>query len=180
MLRFEKESEPGILHDFICGIDAMDDFIHGDLGVFLKKDPSYQFFVVREDSSGEIIAMYVISNGIFIDYDNQFSYLPFGQRWGYLDDELELHEGTMFPTLEIDYLAVRKDIRGRGYGKRIISELNYLASQKGLFFITVEAYYEHDYSAIPFYEKSGFFPLQEISSEENTIRMALRVTSDNK
>ena len=162
MLRFVKESDAEILHDW-------------DLQSFLNNDPSYQFIIVREEDSGDIVAMCVISNGIFIDYDNQFTYLPFGQRWGYLDDDLELHEGTMYPTLEIDYIAVRKDLRGRGYGTRVISKLNDMATNKGLFFITVEAYYSNDYSAIPFYEKSGFFPLQEKTPEENTIRMAMRV-----
>ena len=31
------------------------------------------------------------------------------------------------------------------------------------------------YSAIPFYEKQGFFALQEYSDEYDTLRMALRV-----
>jgi len=50
-----------------------------------------------------------------------------------------------------------------------------MAAQKDLFFLTVEAYYDNNYSAIPFYEKNGFFPLQELSPNNNTLRMAMRV-----
>lgn len=175
MLQFSKESDAKILQDFTCGIDAMDEFIHGDLSTFLNNDPSYQFYVAREQESGEIVAMYVISNGIFIDNNKEFNYLPFGQRWGYLDDELELREGTMYPTLEIDYLAVREGFRKQGYGREVISELTRTATNKGLYFLTVEAYHDEEYSAIPFYEKTGFFPLQELSPESNTLRMAMRI-----
>lgn len=142
MLLFSRESNANILQDFECGIDAMDAFIHDGLGYFLENDPSYQFYIARDGESKDIVAMYVISNGIFIDNNDEFSYLPFGQRWGYLDDELELHEGIMYPTLEIDYLAVRKDLRENGYGRQIMSD---------------------------------FFPLQELSPEENTLRMAMRI-----
>ena len=143
---FSKESDAKILHDFECGIDAMDEFIHGDLDSFLKNDPRYQFFVVREKESG-----------------------------GYLDDDWELHESTKYSTLEIDYLAVKRELRERGYGRQIIKELSRMAAQKDLFFLTVEAYYDNNYSAIPFYEKNGFFPLQELSPNNNTLRMAMRV-----
>lgn len=175
MLLFSKESDAKILHDFECGIDAMDEFIHGDLDSFLKNDPRYQFFVVREKESEQIVAMYVISNGIFIDNNNEFNYLPFGEPWGYLDDDWELHESTKYSTLEIDYLAVKRELRERGYGRQIINELSRMAAQKDLFFLTVEAYYDNNYSAIPFYEKNGFFPLQELSPNNNTLRMAMRV-----
>lgn len=81
----------------------------------------------------------------------------------------------MYPTLEIDYLAVRKDLRGKGYGSEIMAELVKKAKSKNCYFLTVDALHIKGYSAIPFYEKNGFFALQEYSDESDTLRMALRV-----
>jgi len=86
-----------------------------------------------------------------------------------------MHSGTMYPTIEIDYLAVRKDLRERGYGTEILTEITEAARRKGSYFLTVDAYHDREYSAIPFYEKLGFFALQEFSEEHETLRMAKRV-----
>ena len=45
MLRYSQESSADILKDFECGIQIMDNFIHGTLGSFLKRDPSYCLYV---------------------------------------------------------------------------------------------------------------------------------------
>ena len=52
-----------------------------------------------------------------------FQDVPHGDAWGYLDDNGAIQNGAMYPTLEIDYLAVRKDMREMGYGTAIIAEL---------------------------------------------------------
>lgn len=174
MLRYSKELSAVILKDFECGIQTMDEFIHGSLETFLRKDPRYNFYVAVEDNLG-IVAMFVTSAGIFVDHDGEFEDLPFGKPWGYMDEELEMHSGTMYPTIEIDYLAVRKDLREKGYGTVILEKISNDAKLKGRFFLTVDAYHDRGYSAIPFYEKCGFFPLQEFSEEHDTLRMAKRV-----
>ena len=38
-----------------------------------------------------------------------------------------------------------------------------------------DAYHDAEYSAIPFYEKCGFFALQELSKDYDSLRMARRV-----
>ena len=174
MLRFSKESSADILTDFECGIHVMDEFIHGSLNVFLQNDPRYSFYVIFDDSLG-IVGMCVTSAGVFVDHDGQFEDIPFGKPWGYFDEEFQLHSGTMYPTLEIDYLAVRKDLREQGFGREIIAELLAVAAQKNCYFLTVDAYHDSEYSAIPFYEKCGFFALQEYSEDHDTLRMAKRV-----
>lgn len=174
MLRYSKEFSTDILKDFECGIQMMDEFIHGSLETFLKKDPRYNFYVAKEDGLS-IVAMFVTSAGIFVDRDGEFEDIPFGKPWGYLDEDLEMHSGTMYPTIEIDYLAVRKDLREKGYGTEILNEIANNAKHKGCFFLTVDAYHDKGYSAIPFYEKQGFFALQEYSEEQNTLRMAKRI-----
>lgn len=174
MLRFSREISTDILIDFECGIQKMDEFIHGSLDTFLKNDPRYNFYVAVEDGLG-VVGMFVTSAGIFVDHDGEFEDLPFGKPWGYMDEDLEMHSGTMYPTIEIDYLAVRKDLRERGYGTEILTEITEAARRKGCYFLTVDAYYDREYSAIPFYEKLGFFALQEFSEEHETLRMAKRV-----
>ncbi len=174
MLRYSRESSADILKGFECGIQAMDDFIHDTLASFLEKDPRYSFYVVKDDLLG-IVAMFITSAGIFVDHDDEFQDLPFGKPWGYLDDDLQMHSGTMYPTLEIDYLAVRKDLREQGIGSEIIERLSESARHRNCFFLTVDAYHTKDYTAIPFYEKQGFFALQEYSDEYETLRMAKRV-----
>ena len=105
MLKYSREDSADILKDFECGIRAMDDFIHSRLDSFLNNDSRYSFYVALDDEHG-IVAMFVTSSGIFVDHDGEFQDLPLGKPWGYLDDDFEMHSGTMYPTLEIDYLAV--------------------------------------------------------------------------
>lgn len=174
MLKYSREDSADILKDFECGIRAMDDFIHSRLDSFLKTDSRYNFYVALDDELG-IVAMFVTSSGIFVDHDGEFQDLPLGKPWSYLDDDFMMHSGTMYPTLEIDYLAVREDLREEGIGSEIIAHLSETARSKKCYFLTVDAYHTKGYTAIPFYEKQGFFALQEYSEEYDTLRMAKRV-----
>ena len=110
-----------------------------------------------------------------MDEKEEYADLPSGKPWGYIDEDLELRSCLSFPTLEIDYLAVRKDFRNKGIGHQVMLELMRLATEGDVFFLTVDAYHDTSYSAIPFYEKQGFFALQEYSVDSNTLRMAMRV-----
>ena len=174
MLRYSQESSADILKEFECGIQIMDDFIHGILGSFLKRDPRYCLYVVSEDGLG-IVAMFITSAGCFVDNKGEFEDIPLGKPWGYLDEDFQIQNGIMYPTLEIDYLAVRKDLREKGYGTTIVSELSKMAKDRKCYFLTVDAYHSKSYSAIPFYEKQGFFALQDYSDDFDTLRMAKRV-----
>lgn len=163
-----------MLDGFECGVQKMDDFIHNSLDDFLKNDPRFSFFIAEEEDLG-IVAMFVTSRGMFVDHDDEFDDIPDGEPWGYLGDNYQIQIGTKYSTLEIDYLAVRKDLQGKGYGTEIIEELSKMAQTNDCFFLTVDAYHDDDYSAIPFYEKCGFFALQEFSKEYDSLRMACRV-----
>jgi len=174
MLRFREEASTDILKGFECGIHEMDAFINDALDDFLKNDPRYQLNVVADDELG-IVAMFVISHGIFVDNDDEFQDIPFGKPWSFMDDDFQIQSGMMYPALEIDYLAVRKDVRESGYGSMIIEEISLRAKKKNFYFLTVDAYHTKGYSAIPFYEKQGFFAVQEYSEEYDTLRMARRV-----
>ena len=173
MLLYSKESSADVLDGFECGVQKMDSFIHESLDTFLKNDPRYSFFVAKEER--DIVAMFVVSSGMFVDHDGEFDDIPFGKPWGYMGEDFKMHSGMMYPTLELDYLAVRKDLRKKGYGSEIVKELSRMARSKDCFFLTVDAYHDKEYSAIPFYEKCGFFALQEFAEEYDSLRMAYRV-----
>lgn len=174
MLRYSKESSAGMLKDFECGVPSMDKFIHESLDSFLTENPSYSFYLAEEDEKG-IVGMFVTSSGCFLDRDEEFDDIPFGNPSGYIGKDCQVHFGKEYPTIEIDYLAVRKDLREKGYGSEILAELSKIAQNTGCYFLTVDAYHDAEYSAIPFYEKKGFFPLQEFSEDYDTLRMAYRV-----
>lgn len=174
MLRYSKELSADILKCFDCGIQVMDDFIHHALNDLLAENPHYNLYVASSEDCG-VVAMFVTSNGAFIDSDGSFQDLPYGKPWGYFDDNSHIQTGTMYPTLEIDYLAVRKDLQNRGFGTEIIEYLAGIASSNNLYFLTVDAYHKNNYSAIPFYEKQNFFAIQEYSDEFDTLRMVRRV-----
>lgn len=178
MLSYSREATASLLSGFECGIPLMDEFIRDQLDVFLTNNSHYSLYVIR-DGGYEVVAFFVISAGIFVDCEEEYLDLPYGKPWGYMDQNFQLHTALMYPTMEIDYLAVRKDRQNRGIGRYIISEIvRKLADEKGLYFLTVEAYHDSSYSAVPFYEKLGFFALQEYSDDSNTLRMAMRIVSD--
>lgn len=174
MLRYSKEIAPDILKSFECGVPTMDEYIHSSLESLLKENSQFTLFVATEDTLG-VVAIIITSTGNFVDLNNEYHDLPFGKPWGYISDDHQVHQGVMYPTLEIDFLAVRKDLRCKGFGSQIVNDLSIEARTNNCFFITVDAFHAKDYSAIPFYEKQGFFALQEYSDEYDTLRMALRV-----
>ena len=175
MLSFSKEERADLLNGFECGIPVMDEFIRTQLDDLLSNDPRYSLYVVRNDGA-DIVAFFVISIGAFVDNKGEYADLPFGKPWGYMDEDSELRSCLRYPTLEIDYLAVRKDCRNNGIGHQVVLELIGLATERDMFFLTVDAYHDASYSAIPFYEKQGFFALQEYSVDSNTLRMAKRAS----
>ena len=60
-------------------------------------------------------------------------------------------------------------------GKVIIQNLVDLARRQKSDFITVDAYFNETYSAVPFYEKVGFIPVESIREGSDTLRMVLYV-----
>lgn len=61
----------------------------------------------------------------------------------------------------------REPIKGV-FAKKLREQISWDSSK-------IDAYHDKDYSAIPFYEKCGFFALQEFSEEYDSLRMAYRV-----
>lgn len=108
MLRSQKRDSHYILRGFYCGVSRMDMFIKDGLEYILQ-EPNYHFFVVRDDD-GVIVAMFVYSEGKVIRGKDEYVEI--------VDDGIPhaIFEGgriidrLCYETLEIDYLAVQKNI----------------------------------------------------------------------
>ena len=83
-------------------------------------------------------------------------------------------ESGVFPTVEIEYIAVRKDMRGKHIGSTLIHYIRSLQSDKHFHnprFISVSAYCTSSYSAVPFYQKCNFWAAEIKNPYANTLRM---------
>lgn len=173
MLHFQKQTSHFILQDFYCGVPKMDSFIRDGL-CYILKDPKYNFYIVRNDDN-DIVAMFVYSDGVVIREKNEFhEIIDTGSPYaifegGYIVDKI------CYYTLEIDYLAVQEEYRNQGIGSTIIAQLAHLAQSLGKHFLTVDAFHEPTYSAIPFYEKNQFIAVEDYKETQDTMRMFLYV-----
>ena len=163
-----------ILNSFECGIQTMDFYIHTYLDSLIRQDNRFRLYVTMEKNA-DIVGMFVLRDSSFVDYDDAFHDIPHGEMFGYLDDDFQILKTTSYPTLRIEYLAVREDLRNQGYGMEIINIISRMAMDNECYFLTVDAYHNAEYSAIPFYEKMGFFAIEEFSDDSDTLRMAKRL-----
>lgn len=182
MLHFQKQSSFTILHDFRCGVPKMDMFIRDGLEYILQ-DSKYSLFIVKDDNlqdlNGEfrIVAMFVISSGMIIrDKDAYMEIEDEGSPFAVYDNG-EIIDMTSFQTIEIDYIAVQEEFRNKGIGTEIINQLAALAKKNSKYFLTVDAYHEGEYSAIPFYEKNLFIQVEDYDENKDTCRMFKDVRS---
>lgn len=164
------------LADFNCGIKAMDNFIHSGLASSLKNHYCNLFSVTLND---EIVAMFSLSfDSLELDLDsleeildNQSSSNKPNLSSNYVDTFLSKHH---YPALEISYLAVKENYRRQGIGKAVVDSIAEMAQRQktaGCMFLTVEAYIEEDYSAVPFYNACHFEPCEYKKPDKETLRM---------
>lgn len=173
-LHISVQTDASILSDFFCGQNEMDNFLHTRLGAFLKSYPMSRFYVVK-DEDGTIVAMFVLSSGhLYLDEDCkddlEMKY-PELEQLEFLSD---YWESGVFPTIEIDYLAVRKEFRGKHIGDALI---HFVSAQRedpmfhAPLFISVSAYSTSEYTAVPFYQKCAFWPAEIKNPFADTLRM---------
>lgn len=164
------------LDDFNCGIKAMDDFIHSGLANSVRNHYCNLYLVTLDN---EIVAMFSLSfDSLELDLDsleeildNQSSSKKPNLSSNYVDTFLSKHH---YPALEISYLAVKENYRRKGIGKAVVDSIAEMAQRQktaGCMFLTVEAYIEEDYSAVPFYNACHFEPCEYKKPDKETLRM---------
>lgn len=166
----------GELKGFKCGIQVMDDFIHSRLAESVRNHYCTPYALYDDNS---MIAFFALSfDSLELDSDDKEE-LQSGISSTGRPDISDEYEDTFFakpryPSMDIAYLAVRQDCRGKGIGSSIVDYIIELArSQKlaGCQFLTVEALAMADYSAVRFYYSCGFAPSEPRKPYKDTLRM---------
>lgn len=165
----EKLDDFDRLGNFFCGVAEMDNFIHDNLKIC--NDNHYcTTFVVKEDSSDEIVALFSLSfDSVNLDASD-FEDINIGASGTDMIDVDENHRNAFelkytYPALEITYIAVRNDRRKRKIGIDLVYEIAEWAKRQdmaGCLFLTVNALHTKEYSAVGFYEKCKFAKLTPV------------------
>lgn len=142
------------LRGFSCRLDEIDGIVFKFLPDKLEEGSS-DVYVVRQGASMTICAVFVLSqSNLMLDtvdmneLHNDFSDV----------DPAEIHY-DYYPAIELDLLAVHKDCQHTHVGRTIIETINRYYKDFGFadcLFIVVDAYFNEDYTAVPFYESCGF------------------------
>ena len=91
--------------------------------------------------------------------------------WNYKDT---FYAKPRYPALDIAYLAVQEQWRGRGVGSLLLDTIAEQARNQsfaGCQFLTVEALATSEYSAVGFYSRCGFTPNELKKPYKDTLRM---------
>ena len=172
-LHLRLEQDASILSDFYSGIEKMDTFIHTRLSAFLRAY-NCRFYVLRNEQD-LIVAMFVVSGGqLSLDEDCKDDLrmkFPDIDEWPELKD---YWEAGVFPSIEIDYLAVRKEYRNQHIGEDILTLIE--SFKDDLYyhhptFLSVNAYCTKEYSAVGFYSKCNFWAFEFVNQHIDSLRM---------
>ncbi len=151
------------LLSFSCGVKPLDDFIHSELEIYSSNHYCSAYSVAAKDS-GRIVAIFALSfDSIVLDSDD-FEEMNNGlsETWcPKVNDShrIQFENKSVYPALEIAYLAVHKDCQSRHLGSAIVNEIAEFARRQtlaGCVFLTVKAYHTKDHSALSFYQKCHF------------------------
>lgn len=171
-LFFRKQTSTKVLSEFYCGVGTIDEFIHGNLK-FVLDDDMYSFYTVHFET-GELVAMFITSPGAILRKKGAKLKIEETGTLHTTFDDGEFHDMIRYDTLELEYLAVQEEYRDNKkdrIGSKIIEELTAQARNEGKYFITVGAYHESGYSAVPFYEKNQFCAVEKYDEDKDTLRM---------
>jgi len=145
-LTIERAFDTEALSFFNSGIREIDLLIHkrstGGLLSFIEEVPC-EFYVAKIEE--EPVALFVLS------------------------DRMVTVENEKYPSLEIDFIAVKQEWRNKGIGARILQLAEQNAKDAEFSFLTTAAFLNKRYSAIGFYEKCGF--VKNGDRQGNTIPM---------
>lgn len=92
------------------------------------------------------------------------AYMEEGRDFSYcIEEDAEILAGivasSLFDTVEVEYLCVRKECRGKGYGRQLLEKVEEQAKEAGIRRIFLNTY---SFQAPEFYKKMGYHQLFEI------------------
>lgn len=161
------------IDSFSCGDADLDDFIVNEASLY--RDALLAVSYVMEQS-GEPIAYFSLANDrvSIQDFDTNTEFNRF-RRPRFVNEK----RIKSYPAVKVGRFAVSNSVRGEGIGSMLLDFIKayfIIDNKTGCRFITVDAYR----SAIPFYEKNGFLPLQEEDDKSSPTRLMFFDLADYK
>lgn len=175
-LRVKPLEDFHCLNTFSSGIEAMDTFIRSDFRLSVENHYCSAYIVKHQE---DIVAVFALSfDSLDLDTDDKEE-LQTGMSstgspdidWNYKDT---FYAKPRYPALDIAYLAVQEQWRGRGVGSLLLDTIAEQARNQsfaGCQFLTVEALATSEYSAVGFYSRCGFAPNELKKPYKDTLRM---------
>ena len=182
MTLFLNELRVKPLEDFHClstfysGIETMDNFIRSEFRLSVENHYCSAYIVKHQE---DIVAVFALSfDSLDLDTDDKEE-LQAGMSstgspdidWNYKDT---FYAKPRYPALDIAYLAVQEQWRGRGVGSLLLDTIAEQARNQsfaGCQFLTVEALATSEYSAVGFYQRCGFTANEVKKPYKDTLRM---------
>ena len=170
------------LEDFYClntfssGIEAMDTFIRSDFRLSVENHYCSAYIVKHQE---DIVAVFALSfDSLDLDTDDKEELQTGMSSTGSPDIDRNykdtFYAKPRYPALDIAYLAVQEQWRGRGVGSLLLDTIAEQARNQsfaGCQFLTVEALATSEYSAVGFYSRCGFAPNELKKPYKDTLRM---------
>jgi GNAT superfamily N-acetyltransferase len=175
-LRVKPLEDFHCLNTFSSGIEAMDTFIRSDFRLSVENHYCSAYIVKHQE---DIVAVFALSfDSLDLDTDDKEE-LQTGMSstgspdidWNYKDT---FYAKPRYPALDIAYLAVQEQWRGRGVGSLLLDTIAEQARNQsfaGCQFLTVEALATSEYSAVGFYSRCGFTHNELKKPYKDTLRM---------
>jgi GNAT superfamily N-acetyltransferase len=182
-LRVKPLEDFHCLNTFSSGIEAMDTFIRSDFRLSVENHYCSAYIVKHQE---DIVAVFALSfDSLDLDTDDKEE-LQTGMSstgspdidWNYKDT---FYAKPRYPALDIAYLAVQEQWRGRGVGSLLLDTIAEQARNQsfaGCQFLTVEALATSEYSAVGFYSRCGFTPNELKKPYKDTLRMFRTLYAD--
>ena len=164
------------LNTFCSGVESMDIFIRGDFRLSIENHYCTAYLAKYGE---EVVAVFALSfDSLDLDIDDKDE-LNTGLSstgtpdidWNYRDT---FYAKPRYPALDIAYLAVQKEWRGKRIGHYLIEMIAEQARSQsfaGCQFLTVEALATSEYSAVGFYSRCGFTANEVKNPNKDTLRM---------
>lgn len=175
-MQFRRFVDCGILRDFTCGVEAMDNFIHERLQYSIDANFCVPYIVTEGNNIIAFFALSYDSLALPSDYLEDFidGYSSSGKP-SLADCYLDTFKNKEhYPAMDIAYFAVSEEWQCQGIGTLLIEDIiAYVKSQTsaGCQFIVVDALVTNDYSAVSFYARNGFTVCEDKKPYKDCVRM---------